>query len=194
MAARLRAARIAFNPNAAEVARALGIHAPTLNAWELGRNFPSELFIVRVCDLFSCPVDWIYKGADGINVRMPPELTASLELLYGDGLHDVLAEHQQKTSLTPGALRILMAQRLLMTRTAYKDDRAAVAAELSVNRKVLYAYEVGRNFPDETFMVRFSDRTGAPVDWIMRGRMKSRMSPDTQARIAAIDPKLFDLG
>ena len=188
MAERLKATRIAFNPNAAEVSRALGIHPPTLNAWELGRNFPSEPFIVRFCDIVSCPVDWIYKGVDGIIVKMPTELAESLELLYGPELHAVMAGHQQKLLLTATDLREFMARRLHMTRTAYNDDRGAVAAELSIATSVLRAYEVGRNFPDEAFMVRFSALTGAPVDWIMRGRMSSRMRRDMQDRVAAAAP------
>ncbi len=62
MAARLKAARLAYMENGAEMARVLGVTPQTLNSYERGRNFPDEQFLVRFCNLTGCPTDWIFRG------------------------------------------------------------------------------------------------------------------------------------
>jgi transcriptional regulator with XRE-family HTH domain len=192
MAVRLQAARRAYHPRSAEVARRLGVHAHTLNSWEKGRNFPNEFFLIRFCDLTGVPVDWLFKGAAGIEAKMTPELAASLVLRYGGEMRDVMSLDGRSRERTISELRLGMARRLRMARTAFRDDRAAVANLLGIKKKVLDAYEVGRNFPDERILVVFSEIVGCPIDWIFRGLMTSRMSLEMAARIAALSPNLLD--
>jgi transcriptional regulator with XRE-family HTH domain len=192
MAVRLQATRRAYHPKSAEVARRLGVHAHTLNAWEKGRNFPNEFFLIRFCDLVEVPVDWLFKGAASIEAKIDPELAASLVLRYGGEMREVMSPDGKSREKTLSDLRLAMARRLRMARTAFKDDRAAVARLLGINKKVLDAYEVGRNFPDERTLVIFSDIVGCPIDWIFRGLMTSRMSLEMAARIAALEPSLLD--
>jgi transcriptional regulator with XRE-family HTH domain len=74
VAQRLRAARMAYEPNAAQVARDLGVTPQVLNAYEKGRNYPDETFINRFCDLSGCPAEWIYRGK--FQAIMPPAMAA----------------------------------------------------------------------------------------------------------------------
>lgn len=88
-------------------------------------------------------------------------------------------------------LRMLMARRLRAARLAYMENGAEVARLLDVTPQVLNAYEKGRNFPDEYFMLRFCDLTGCPMDWILRGRMRSEMAAEMAVRIGYFDPDLL---
>lgn len=192
MAVRLQATRRAYHPKSAEVARILGVHSHTLNAWEKGRNFPNEFFLIRFCDLVQVPVDWLFKGASSIEAKMDPELAASLVLRYGGEMREVMSFDGKSREKTLSDLRSGMARRLRMARVAFKNDRAEVAKLLGIKKKLLDAYEVGRNFPDERTLVVFCDIVGCPLDWIFRGLMTSRMSLEMAARIAALAPDLLD--
>lgn len=85
---------------------------------------------------------------------------------------------------------MLMAARLKAARLAYEPNGAEAARLLDVTPQVLNAYEKGRNFPDEQFLVRFCDLTRCPVDWIFRGKMRAEMGPEMAARIAVYAPEL----
>jgi transcriptional regulator with XRE-family HTH domain len=74
---RLKAARMAYDPNAAAVARALGISPQTLHKYENDKTFPDEMFIVKFCDLTGIPTDFIYRG------RFPQEMPAVLAARIG---------------------------------------------------------------------------------------------------------------
>lgn len=88
-------------------------------------------------------------------------------------------------------LRMLMARRLKAARMAYKENGAEMARDLGVTPQVLNAYEKGRNFPDEYFMLRFCNLTGCPMDWILRGRMRTEMAVEMAVRIGYFDPGLL---
>ena len=77
MASRLKAARMAFEPNGAEVARLLGVTPQVLNAYEKARNFPDEYFLVQFCELTRCPMDWIFRG------KMSSEMSAEMASRIG---------------------------------------------------------------------------------------------------------------
>lgn len=77
IARRLKAARQAFEPNAAAVARALDVTPQTLNKYEQGVTFPDELFLVRFCDLTGVPADFIFRG------RFPQEMPVVLAARIG---------------------------------------------------------------------------------------------------------------
>ena len=51
-------------------------------------------------------------------------------------------------------------------------------------------YEKGTTFPDELFLVRFSDLTGVPMDFLFRGLFPQEMPAVLAARIGLIDPEL----
>ncbi len=76
MAARLKAARLAYMENGAEMARVLGVTPQTLNSYERGRNFPDEQFLVRFCNLTGCPTDWIFRGL--MSAAMSAEMAARI--------------------------------------------------------------------------------------------------------------------
>lgn len=87
-------------------------------------------------------------------------------------------------------LRRLMAARLKAARLAYLENGAEMARALGITPQTLNAYERGRNFPDEHFLVRFCNLTGCPTDWILRGRMSATMSAEMAARIGHFAPDL----
>lgn len=76
IARRLRAARMAYNPNGAEVARALDMDPRSLTKYEKGRLYPDEAFVVAFCQLTECPADWLYLGR--ITREMPPDMAARI--------------------------------------------------------------------------------------------------------------------
>lgn len=88
-------------------------------------------------------------------------------------------------------LRALLARRLRAARMAYKENAAELARDLGVTPQTLNAYEKGRNFPDELFLVRFCDLTGCPMDWLLRGKMRAEMSAEMAVRIGYFDPGLL---
>ena len=88
-------------------------------------------------------------------------------------------------------LRTLMARRLRAARMAYKENAAEMARDLGVTPQVLNAYEKGRNFPDEHFMLRFCNMTGCPMDWILRGKMRAEMTIEMAVRIGYFAPDLL---
>lgn len=202
MAARLAATRKAFLPSAIDVAQILNVPAQVLNSYEKARNFPSELFLVRFCALTKANFDWLYLGPVGMESNMPPELSAAIALHFPDEAKAALDGTLTSTapSQTAAELRAAMARRLRIARTAFSltrpdsqenlRSRSGVAAALGIGRKVMDAYEVGRNFPDEAFLVRFYELTKCPICWIMLGRMSARMPKDLCARIALVAPKL----
>lgn len=79
IARRLRAARIAYEPNAAEVARRLEIDPRVLSKYEKGGLFPDELFVVRFCELTGCPADFLYLGR--ITQEMDSRLAARIGVI-----------------------------------------------------------------------------------------------------------------
>lgn len=89
-------------------------------------------------------------------------------------------------------LRAAIATRLKAARFAYNENAAQVARDLGVTPQVLNAYEKARNYPDETFLVRFCDLTGCPSDWILRGRMEAVMPPVMASRIGVHFPELVE--
>lgn len=98
---------------------------------------------------------------------------------------------KQGKQIKSSELRMLMARRLKAARMAYKENGAEMARDLGVTPQVLNAYEKGRNFPDEHFMLRFCNLTGCPMDWILRGRMRSEMAVEMAVRIGYFDPGLL---
>lgn len=80
IAARLKAARFAYEPNAAQAARDLGVTPQVLNAYEKARNYPDEAFLVRFADLTGCPIDWILRGR--MEARMPPAMAARIGVYF----------------------------------------------------------------------------------------------------------------
>ena len=79
---RLKAAREAYDPNAARVARELGLSPQTWNKYETGARFPDELVVVRFCELTSCPTDWLYMGR--ITQEMPAAMAARIAVSAPD--------------------------------------------------------------------------------------------------------------
>lgn len=80
IAARLTAARKAYHPNAAEVARALGVSPTTWDKYEKGSRYPNERLVVMFCDMTGCPTDFIYRGL--ITGDMHPAMAARIGMLY----------------------------------------------------------------------------------------------------------------
>jgi transcriptional regulator with XRE-family HTH domain len=89
---RLKAARIAYQPNAASVARALDLSPQTLNKYEQGTRFPDELFLVRFNELTSCPTDWIFLGR--ITAEMPAVMAARIAVQAPDLVSEPPMEHR----------------------------------------------------------------------------------------------------
>lgn len=87
-------------------------------------------------------------------------------------------------------LRDLMAARLKAARMAYSENAAAFAEQVGVSKQTLYKYEVGKSFPDEFFIVKFSQLTGCPPDWLFLGRITADMPATMAARIAVLAPEL----
>lgn len=87
-------------------------------------------------------------------------------------------------------LRALMARRLKAAREAYEPNASALARALDLDPRVLHKYEKGTTFPDEMFLVRFSEVTGCPLDFIFRGKITQDMPAILAARIGVIDPGL----
>lgn len=81
-------------------------------------------------------------------------------------------------------LRFLMAHRLKAARFAYKENASEFARDMGITPQVLNAYEKGRNFPDELFLVNFFEKTGCTADWIFRGKMESELPAAMASRIA----------
>lgn len=88
-------------------------------------------------------------------------------------------------------LRLLMACRLKAARFAYRENASEFAREMGISPQTLNAYERGRNFPDEMFLVNFFEKTGCNADWIFRGEMKAEMSAVMAARIGVYFPTLL---
>lgn len=189
MGRRLRSARYAYDPNAAAVARELGVPSQVLSSYETGTRFPAELFLVRFCNLVGCPVDWIMRGV--MHAETPPRIAAHMALAYPEVVTQALTEEQRSQDFADcvATLRTRVGLRLRAARVAYDADAAdvgtsALASQLEVTTKVLSAYETGRNYPDEAFLLRFSDLTGVPLDWVFRGRMTATMDAAMSCRIA----------
>lgn len=87
-------------------------------------------------------------------------------------------------------LRALIARRLKIARQAYEPNAAAVARALGITPQTMNKYEQGTTFPDELFLVKFSDLTGIPMDFIFRGRFPQEMPVVLAARIGVLDPEL----
>lgn len=79
IAARLKAARMAYDENGAAVARAIGIERPRLQKYEDGSTYPDEMFVVKFAQLTGCPTDWIYLGR--ITAEMPATMAARIAVL-----------------------------------------------------------------------------------------------------------------
>ena len=90
-------------------------------------------------------------------------------------------------------LRILMAKRLKAARMAHDKMAAPVARALGISKQAINAYENGRLFPDEGYLVRFHELTGCPTDWIFLGKITAEMPPEMAARIAVLAPELLKL-
>lgn len=132
---------------------------------------------------------------------MPSESMAATYIQYDDlwqcetliadafGTRDLPRMARGKTEKSSD-LRRLMAARLKAARLAYMENGAEMARVLGISPQTLNAYERGRNFPDEQFLVRFCNLTGCPTDWILRGRMTATMSADMAARIGHFAPAL----
>lgn len=88
VARRLKAARMAFDENAAAVARELGVSPQVLNSYENGRNYPDEFFLVQFCNLTGCTTDWIIRGK--IEVNMPAAMAARIGHFAPDLIPDLL--------------------------------------------------------------------------------------------------------
>ena len=80
LAERLHAARVAYNENQSEVARALNVTSQVLSAAETGRNYPDALMLIRFCLISGCPMDWIFLGR--MQSSMPPEMAARIGSLF----------------------------------------------------------------------------------------------------------------
>lgn len=80
IAARLKAARIAYDPHLtkAALARKCGIAKQTMHDYEAGRTYPSAAFLVCFHELTGCSLDWIFLGK--ITPSMPPELAQRIGL------------------------------------------------------------------------------------------------------------------
>lgn len=95
---RLKAARLAYEPNAAAVARALGISPQTMNKYEQGTIFPDELFLVKFCDLTGVPMDFIFRG------RFPQEMPVVLAARIGVMDPDLVPSPGQSAAMAAQAL------------------------------------------------------------------------------------------
>ena len=84
-----------------------------------------------------------------------------------------------------------MARRLKAARFAYVESATEAAKLLDVTPQVLNAYEKGRNYPDESFLIRFSELTGCPLEWIIRGKIRAEMPTAMAVRIGAYFPDLL---
>lgn len=98
MARRLKAARFAYEENAAAMARELGVTPQVLNSYEKGRNYPDETFLARFCDLTGCPADWIFRGK--METSMPPVMAARIGAYFPELLGVEEAEKAEATSPT----------------------------------------------------------------------------------------------
>ena len=79
MSKRLRAARVAYDPVQAQVARDLDMQVQTLNKYETGKRFPDEYFLVKFHQLTKCPIDWIFLGK--ITSEMPAKMAARIAVV-----------------------------------------------------------------------------------------------------------------
>jgi transcriptional regulator with XRE-family HTH domain len=104
IARRLKAARMAYDEQAAPVARALGVSKQAISGYESGRTYPDELFLVRFNALTGCPLDWIFLGK--ITAEMPATMAARIaafdpELLrLGPAAQARVAERNEKAGKT----------------------------------------------------------------------------------------------
>lgn len=120
-------------------------------------------------------------------------ITASANCLSsGSLLTGTICRMSKGKTFKSSELRALMARRLKAARYAYKENAAAVARELEISPQTLNAYERGRNFPDEMFLVQFCRITGCTTDWVFLGKMQSSISPEMASRIAVFDPSLVE--
>ena len=79
---RLKAARMAYDPNQAAMARLLEIDPRQLAKYELGKLFPDEALIVKFCRITGCTADWLYLGR--IGEPMPIVMAARIGVLAPD--------------------------------------------------------------------------------------------------------------
>ncbi|MFH5927420.1 helix-turn-helix domain-containing protein [Roseomonas xinghualingensis] len=84
---RLKAAREAYDTNAARVARELEITPQTWNKYEQGDRFPDEMVVVRFCQLTQCPADWLYLGR--ITQEMPATMAARIAVAAPDLIQEL---------------------------------------------------------------------------------------------------------
>lgn len=89
LAARLKAARLAYMQNGAAFARLMGLAPQRLHQYEKGTSYPDEQFLVRFCDVTGCTMDWLFRGkrsiersiksCDGMAARLKAARVAYME-------------------------------------------------------------------------------------------------------------------
>jgi transcriptional regulator with XRE-family HTH domain len=93
MAARFKAARMAYSDDAVSVATKLGITKQTISKYESGTTFLDELVIVKFARLTGCPPDWIFLGR--ITAEMPATMAARIAVLAPELVQGVTASAVQ---------------------------------------------------------------------------------------------------
>lgn len=88
-------------------------------------------------------------------------------------------------------LREAIAARFKAAFNAYGSSQAEMARQLEIDPRQLNGYLRGKNFPDESVIVKFCDLTGCPTDWIYRGLIEAKMPLPTAIHIAMESPDLF---
>mgnify|MGYP001442394756 CR=1 FL=1 len=85
-----------------------------------------------------------------------------------------------------------MVRRLRAARIAYGDIDVAASA-IGVSPETLREYESGERPIPNDFLLRFSEVTGCPLDWIFLGKITAAMSAEMAVRIALADPEMAAL-
>jgi transcriptional regulator with XRE-family HTH domain len=93
MAARFRAARMAYSEDAVSVAEKLGITKQVMSKYENGTTFLDELVIVKFAQLTGCPPDWIFLGR--ITSEMPATMAVRIGVLAPELVSEVSASAVQ---------------------------------------------------------------------------------------------------
>ncbi|NHN93764.1 helix-turn-helix domain-containing protein [Acetobacter sicerae] len=88
-------------------------------------------------------------------------------------------------------LREAIAARFKAAFNAYGASQAELARQLEIDPRQLNGYLRGKNFPDESVIVKFCDITRCPTDWIYRGVIEAKMPLATAIHIAMESPDLF---
>jgi len=124
----------------------------------------------------------IYRRNDDNGKRRMRDMCKNLHRHNGDMAHIKAPKNSE--------MKALICARFAAAVKAYCSNQAQVARELDIDPRQLNGYVKGKNFPDESLVVRFCDITGCTTDWIYRGIMKSEMPVETAIHIAMESPGL----